>query len=623
MAIQTPPAGKPRLLDGLSALGSAITALALAIITLRPWRGPLSIPYEYMGDALPLSMLVKATLTQGWYGRNPRLGAPFSQHFVDFPMPDNLHFLIFKFLGLFTSDYGAVINTYYLATFALIAATMHWLLRRMNISRKVAFVISVLYAIAPYHFFRGEQHLFLSAYYVVPLAGFILWSAITGAELFERSNGRSFLPSLLTRKNIAMVFICVILGSASSYYALFTVFLLMPIVFVRWILSRKYVPLLSGCIVAGLIVAMVGINMLPNILYRAEHGPNELLANRPPADSELYALKLSQLVLPMHGHRVDEFSELRYRYVTTFPSQGEEPPVALGSIALLGLLGLAFVALAKLAGDKLADKIDSRYVLLSALVCLSFLIATVGGLSAFVSLLITPQIRAWSRLSIFISMFCFMAVAICLDSIRTKIEQRNWHPMLFSTGLLVIMAVGYLDQTAGRFIYPLASNKAEFDSDRSFVKAIERKLPDEAMVYQFPFNPFPESPPVVRMLDYDQLRGYLHSDSLRWSAGGIKGRPESAWQEKLSGLPVEEVLRRLVAAGFDGAYVDRFAYPDNGMAIEGELAKISGSTPVISRNQRLSFFDLTNYDRKLRSDLPRAQLTQLKKETLAPAPPSA
>ena len=46
-----------------------------------------------------------------------------------------------------------------------------------------------------------------------------------------------------------------------------------------------------------------------------------------------------------------------------------------------------------------------------------------------------------------------------------------------------------------------------------------------AMVFQLPYRRFPETQPLARMADYDLMRGYLHSDDLRWSYGFMKGRP--------------------------------------------------------------------------------------------------
>ncbi|MDQ1444664.1 MAG: hypothetical protein QOI20_1128, partial [Acidimicrobiaceae bacterium] len=166
----------------LSLLTLFVTYAALAG-ALRLWRANLRVPFIYGGDANSHAMLFKAVMEHGWYEANPNLGAPYGQHFHDFPMADNLHLVVGKVLGLFTHSYALVVNVYFLATFGLAALTALWVLRWLGMSRPVSLVMSVLFAILPYHFMRGETHLFLAAYYGVPLATYLLFKAVRGESL--------------------------------------------------------------------------------------------------------------------------------------------------------------------------------------------------------------------------------------------------------------------------------------------------------------------------------------------------------------------------------------------------------------------------------------------------------
>jgi hypothetical protein len=111
------------------------------------------------------------------------------------------------------------------------------------------------------------------------------------------------------------------------------------------------------------------------------------------------------------------------------------------------------------------------------------------------------------------------------------------------------------------------------------------------MVYQLPYFAFPNDQPLARMGIYDHVRGYLYSDTLRWSYGGMMGR-EADWQQTLAGQPVDLLVARLAATGFAGIYVDRFGYHDSAAALETELVSLVGPPSTVSRDRRFSFFPL-------------------------------
>ncbi len=75
----------------------------------------------------------------------------------------------------------------------------------------------MLYSLLPYHFLRGEDHLFLAAYWAVPLGCFLALSVLADTPL---------VTPLRSRRALAILAACVIVGSAAVYYAAFTLILL-------------------------------------------------------------------------------------------------------------------------------------------------------------------------------------------------------------------------------------------------------------------------------------------------------------------------------------------------------------------------------------------------------------
>jgi hypothetical protein len=80
------------------------------------------------------------------------------------------------------------------------------------------------------------------------------------------------------------------------------------------------------------------------------------------------------------------------------------------------------------------------------------------------------------------------------------------------------------------------------------------------MVFTMPFVPYPETLSVGRLSGYDPVRGYLHTKTVRWSFGAVKGREADQWQREVAGLRSDDLVKRLAVAGFDGLFVDKRGY---------------------------------------------------------------
>src|SRR5262249_43974583 len=150
------------------------------------------------------------------------------------------------------------------------------------------------------------------------------------------------------------------------------------------------------------------------------------------------------------------------------------------------------------------------------------------------------------------------------------------------------------------------------------VRRVEAMLPPGAMVFQLPQTGFPEEPAVGRMEPDDHLRLYLHSRSLHWSFGAMKGRYAAHWQASVAGLPPAEFARLLALAGFAGITVDRRGYNDDGAGLEAELGRLLGVRPVVSRDRRYAFLTLGPYAAELGKEISARELAARREEVLYP-----
>jgi phosphoglycerol transferase len=237
---------------------------------------------------------------------------------------------------------------------------------------------------------------------------------------------------------------------------------------------------------------------------------------------------------------------------------------------------------------------------LSMLNASAVLIGTVGGFGPLFAHLISPQIRVYARISIYIAFLSFFAVALLLDYLSRRFFQTAPRKIFFYMLILLLIFAGAADQTTKESRFDPVPLKAEFLSDRDFIHQIESQSPQRAMVFQLPVQIFPEGE------SYDHLRAYLHSDKLRWSFGAMRGREGSDWQATLATATAPEMINAVALAGFSGVYIDRLHYEDKGAKIESEISSLLQSSPLVSPNRRLSFFNLDEYRKTLSGDPERA-----------------
>jgi hypothetical protein len=199
-----------------------------------------------------------------------------------------------------------------------------------------------------------------------------------------------------------------------------------------------------------------------------------------------------------------------------------------------------------------------------------------------------------------------------LDRLRVsrRLRHRLRRPAVWYAVLAVVLIVGVLDQTSGAILPDARANEAAWRADAAFVHRLERRLPHGATVFQLPVTDFPEHGAGHRMSDHDLIKeAYLHSSTLRWSAGGVRGRT-TEWQWPASRLKIRALLRGLIAMGFTGVMIDRDGYADDARHQVHALRHWLG--PAIDRSHgRLLAWDLRRATPALLAGLDPATRTRL------------
>lgn len=590
-------------------LSEYILALIISIIIMVWSLGLLSadlrIPFNNAGDSLFFYAMTKTIIETGWVFCNNQLGAPYGLEMYDFPLNNTLDILIIKIISFFTSDSILVENVFYLLTYPLTTLTSMITFRELKINYAYSVLGSLLFTFIPYHFLRGVGHLNLSSYFIVPLMVMvILWIYSNKLDLFKVDNVYQNRSRLSDNRLIASILICILSGLVFFYYIYFFCFFLLVAGFCSSIAMWRKTPFFTSFILIILIVLITILNQSPTIIYQWQYGENAEVAIRSPFETEFYGLKITQLLMPINGHRIPLFARLASYYDGTAPLVNENSYASLGIIGSLGFLFLLGMIFFRVSSKYSIQEHDLAMLSrLSVLNLSAVLYATIGGFSSVIAYSILAQFRSINRISIFIAFFSITSILIILKYISNKHIKATKRNIIICIISFIILIVGILDQTSDSFIPSYASIKEEYNIDGRFVNDIEAIMPENAMIFQLPYLPFPEYGLMMNKMDgYSHFRAYLHSNDLRWSYGVMKGRPGDAWQKGIASMPVKDMINVLSQTDFEGIYIDSYGFEDSGANIISNITKILEEKPLTSDNGRLYFFDMTKYNKRIRDN---------------------
>ncbi len=384
-------------------VAAAVLSAAAAACALQLWRADLRIPLWYDGDSLMGQVLVQDVLESGSVCENGRLGAPGAMDMGDFPIPDVLHIFCLQTLGLFSHDSGLVLNLYGLLTFPLTGLSGYFVLRRLRVGRVAGAAGAVLYACAPCHFFRlAGGHLLLADLYQVPLAAWLTLRVYAGRNPFRGPPRR-----LMTWDAAGAALVCILTGLAGVYYAFFSCFLLLAAGAAAAVRDRRWATLAASAVPILFIAGSLGAALAPSVLYRRQHGRNYEVGARCAGEADVYGLNISEMLMPVYDHRIAYLSQIRERFeAAPRTPTGEAPAVALGALASLGFVYLVGRFLWRRGRGRRTE--DGLAFLAVAAVVLG----TVGGLGSQIAYHVSPMIRCYNRLSVFIAFFATAALVL-------------------------------------------------------------------------------------------------------------------------------------------------------------------------------------------------------------------
>lgn len=564
--------------------------------TAAAWSRPIAYHQADRTDVLHALAMTKAAaegnfLPLAWK-TVPDLGAPEAGNWNDWPFVEELQVLLFgvlaRLFGLF-----AGLNAGFLVGHLLAAACFYLVVRSLGGTRPWSFVGGLAYGLAPYLFAQTPQHITAQYAWHVPL--FLpVWRWVSTGDGLERRGPRF-------RAALAIGFLT---GLQSPYFTnILCQGTLLGAAVVAW-RRRSTAPLVPAFAVVAAAAASFAIMNVDTLTYRLANGPNQGAVVRAYAWLEVYGLKLVDLIVPLTTHRSAAFA--------SFAAEHRRDLVLIDEGSYLGIVGIA--ALVLLVAVAVGRSIDAEPKAAPAAAWQTLWIVlcfTTGGLNAILGTFGLTLFRAGCRASIAILAIA-LAHAVLWLSDRPSGRRTGG---LVAAGLLGLLVLW--DQVPRPPDHEQAMEVARrLESDRAFVAAMERALPERGMVFQFPVVDFPEA--LIpqewhgRIAAYDGFRPYLHASRLRFSFGTSKGRAGDRWRQEIQGKIVEgsaidpsgrelvfnvdnvrQAIGMLRERGFSALVITVAAFPDQGAGLAKALhAAGLDRPPFVSGAGDLLFVDV-------------------------------
>lgn len=595
-----------RLRDDLwLVIGSiAVTVMAFAAVVPSLDLSRLSAaPILYSRDAVSHAAIIQQAI-EGNPMAGDRFGYPFGASWYDYPVIDWGSIAIIEGLTFFTDNYALIFNLLFLLGFPLAFAAAFVVARRFDLSAPFAFVAGGAFALASYHFERLSLHghLFLTMYWVAPIYCLLAW------RLIHPEQKRPRRARVLTFLGVMT------LSGFGIYYTAFGLIGLTGALLYALTLRPPKAALGAWLGHAGALVLGVLLQALPTFVSRFSLGPNPLAVDRSPLESEIYALRPVQLLLPHITHRLDLLAQKAQDFYRVAISGNESVMVSVGAIASLGLWVMLLMLATAFAGKELDERL--RFLMISTAAFLAF--ATIGGLGLLLSLLGFTEIRSWNRLSIFIQYAGILATLIALQPTAARYSAQLRR---LATPLVLALALGliWIDQTPSPHSATLESAASERAVTAKFVHDLEARLPEGAAIYQLPFTGYPEGWRLRTYDAYEFMKPFLESSDLRFNLGGMKGRDGDRFYRSLAQRSIETQIRVARMLGFSGIYVDRMGLVDYGTELIADLERELGTDAATYRSdRRVVYFDLGN----AQPALPTGSLTPSQAAVLTDFEPS-
>jgi hypothetical protein len=547
----------------------------------------LSTPLNTYGDGQLLEFLLKInahnfilpvnsldTLNFGWPGiSRPEL----------YPQSDNLiYFLINSLSNLTRKDPVFILVFLAIIKFPLTSLTTYLTTRYIFTSKFSAFLISLLFPFVPYALIRAEGHFMLGQIWVIPFALSFPLFLLSKRDFFKRSN--------ILKIYILVAFSSVFASLSGTYYFIFT--LLTLFIALALVLGKSYInlsqlkttahKLTKNNLNRNVIRENTFLFLFPSFVYLIISFSLYRLINQDTFNSEqlvnnLLLIRDSRVnieSLIYSGNFPTLFSDLYFYFDHYFGTSFQSVASTFYSWEAGGIgpyftslffITLALISVSTFFGIK-RPKLNRTAPFAVLLIYFFFYFQGFGG--TIFAEFVTPSIRAWGRISIFISFLSLLIIFLILESqLRNKEADSKFRILTW-----MVVSISFIYVFSWNLAYFKSFNLSRlsnsqivevYESEQSDLRGVFSSLSsleDSCPVVVLPYYPFPEfDSPNDRLSDYDLLALPMFDveNKFKWNVGAIKWSEDDRWWSSLAsdipGFASADALTQISFASHYGA----------------------------------------------------------------------
>ena len=549
----------------------------------------MGVPVVYERDALYELAIFKGIGEGNLPWRNSHLAAPFGgSDWLDYPLYQWIDYGAFRFFSLFTNNYLKLLNLYWVLTIMVTAAVAAYCFLQLRVSPVLSGCLAFLYAMQPYVFVRNISHFNLLCY-LVPLMATACLEVATGR--WENRKVSSF-GQIPMHGWVAFV----LQGISFFYFSFFGALLLFVAALYGGCRRRTVRPLVHSAFLIAALGCASAVAFSPTLLHWLMHGTNPSAVQRSAAEAEVYGLRIRHLLTPVRDHPLAFMRKLSDIAQAEHPDDSTEASnTRLGLLGTIGFVALLAYIFALLAGWWFP--LDDGIITACAMLLLAAILwCTVGGFGSVFNTFVSPILRGYDRIIVFIVFFILEAYGSATSAFLASKPWARAHRVAVATILVCITGIAFADVLWIPHGIQSSEARQTAASDHAFVSAIEQTLGGQGMVFQLPYTGYPDGGGPGKILPFDHARPYLQSSAnLQWSWGTMVGREDAQWTRGVAHLPPGSLVWQIEKKGFRGLWIDTYGYADNPSRSPAKaIATILGQEPMASSDGRYLFFNLAS-----------------------------